>query len=82
MIVQWLHKDLRDSFSENNNRADWKQSRVMKLISIYRVRVVWKSHGKWFLFSRPGTVMEFVKKRQMSWKSHGFSNTDFDYENA
>ena len=27
-----------------------------------RVPAAWKSHGKWFLFSRPGIVMEFVKK--------------------
>ena len=33
------------------------------------VLVAWKSHGKWFLFSRPGIVMKFVKKSD---KSHGF----------
>ena len=30
--------------------------------STCRVPMAWKSHGKWFLFSRPGIVMEFVKK--------------------
>ena len=28
---------------------------------VYRVSAAWKSNGKWFLFSRPGKVMEFVK---------------------
>ena len=31
------------------------------------VLAAWKSHGKWCLFSRPGIVMEFVKKWQKSW---------------
>ena len=48
-----------------------------------RVPTAWKSYGKWFLFSRPRIVMEFVKKSD---KSHGkvidFLNTDFDYQNA
>ena len=35
--------------------------------SYYRVPAAWKSHGKWFLFSGPGIVMEFVKKLQKSW---------------
>ena len=45
--------------SEQELLEEWKVS--------FRVSAAWKSHGKWFLFSRPGKVMEFVKNDE----SHG-----------
>ena len=38
----------------------WEKSKII------RVSMAWKSHGKWFLFSRPGIVTEFAKKWQRS----------------
>ena len=35
---------------------------VSAVLSVSKVPAAWKSHGKWFLFSRPGIFMDFVKK--------------------
>ena len=47
-----------------------------------RVSAAWKNHGKWFLFSEPGIVMEFVKSDKSHGKVMDFLNTDFEHQNA
>ena len=75
-ISQFEERELEDDEDNISRKSDdaqyfegflyMKCGKSLKAQGFCSLEKLWKSHGKWFSFSRPGIVMELVKKSDKS----------------